>query len=144
MNPKLFLALILFLSILINLLFTIREGACSYVDGTGEPEFTGSPGSKENTLEKKGAPVSGIVPSAETCQNTTIYENKENSDVASKKLNELKEIVKKTKESILKNTKAISNNKKNTKALQNAISSDTEGDDEGGAENPCDKYPEAC
>ena len=45
---------------------------------------------------------------------------------------------------LLKNTKAISNNKKNTKALQNAISSDTEGDDEGGAENPCDKYPEAC
>ena len=153
MNPKLFLALILLLSILINLLLTVREGACSYVDNGGsggssggEPEYTGAPGAKQNSLEKSGAPVSGTSPSTETCQNTTIYENKENSDAASKKLNELKEIVKKTKESIFKNKKDISANKRNNKALQNAVKSDSEedSDDEGGAEDPCDDYPEAC
>ena len=50
MNPKLFLALILFLSILINLLLTVREGACSYVDEGDNVEYTGTPGSKQNSV----------------------------------------------------------------------------------------------
>ena len=144
MNPKLFLALILFFSILVNLLLTVKEGACSYVDEGSNIEYTGAPSSKQNSLEKRGAPVRGSSPSTESCQNTTIYENQENSKAASDKLNELKKIVEKSKKSILKNKKDISDNKKNNKALQDAVSSDTEGGDEGGAEDPCGQYPEAC
>ena len=72
-----------------------------------------------------------------------MYENKENSKVASEKLNELRNIVRKTKESVSKNSKDISANKKNNKALQNAVDPDG-GDNSGGAEDPCDEYPEAC
>jgi len=140
MKPKLFLALILFFAIFINLLLTVREGACNYED---DVEYTGAAGSKENSLQKRGAPVKGSSPSPETCENTTLYENKENSKVASEKLNELRDIVRKTKESVSKNSKDISDNKKNNKALQNAVDPDG-GDDSGGAEDPCEKYPEAC
>lgn len=140
MNPKLFLALILFFAIFINLLLTVREGACNYKD---DVEYTGAAGSKENSLQKRGAPVKGSSPSPETCENTTLYENKENSKVASEKLNELRDIVEKTKKSILKNSKDISDNKKNNKALQDAVDPDAD-DDSGGAEDPCEKYPEAC
>ena len=65
MNPKLFLALILFFAIFVNLLLTVREGACSYVDETDNVEYTGAPTSKQNSLEKRGAPVKGTSPSAE-------------------------------------------------------------------------------
>ena len=146
MNPKLFLALILFFAIFINLLLTVREGACNYEDEGDNVKYTGAAGSKENSLQKRGAPVKGSSPSPETCENTTLYENKENSKVASEKLNELRNIVRKTKESVSKNSKDISANKKNNKALNNAVKSDSEenSDDEGGAEDPCDEYPEAC
>ena len=61
-------------------------------------EYTGAAGSKENSLQKRGAPVKGSSPSPETCENTTLYENKENSKVASEKLNELRSIIKRLSE----------------------------------------------
>ena len=144
MNSKLFLGLILLSAILMNLFFSVKEGNCSFEDTDKEPEFTGGPSSTDNSLQKKGAPVKNARPTKDSCQNATIIENTENSKVAEEKLNELKNIVKKTMESIKKNKKNISDNKKNQKALENAVASDDEGGDDGGAEDPCESYPEAC
>ena len=105
---------------------------------SSSPGYTGAPTSKSNPLEKRGAPVTGT-PSPETCQNTTMYENTENSKEAEEKLNELKNIVAKTKASIGKNSKNIAINKKNNKSLANVA--DGKDEDTGDA---CKKYPEAC
>ena len=105
---------------------------------SSSPGFTGAPTSKSNPLEKRGAPVTGT-PSPDTCQNTTIYENTENSKAAEEKLNELKNIVAKTKASIEKNSKNIAINKKNNQSLSDV----SEGKDEN-TEDACKKYPEAC
>ena len=52
-----------------------------------------------------------------------------------------------SKNSIIKNSKGISKNKKNTKALKNVVTSEPEDNDDGSdsdEENACDSYPEAC
>ena len=130
MKQKLFLGIILIITIISSMLITITEGVCNYDDGGGI--------SRSNS---KGAPVTNRT--EDSCNQGTIYDNEERLKQAESKLNELKKIAAKVDQGVLKiNRNGILDNLRAAKELASAG-----GDDEsdGDNENPaCEKYPEAC
>jgi hypothetical protein len=135
MNSKLFLGIILIITIISSMLITITEGVCNYDDGGG---ISGNQGSNA-----KGAPVTNRTKDA--CNQGTIYDNEERLKQAESKLNELKKIAAKVDQGVLKkNRKGILDNLRAAKELASA-GGDDESDSDSDNENPaCEKYPEAC
>ena len=133
MNSKLFLGIILIITIISSMLITITEGACNYNDGGG---ISGNQGSNA-----KGAPVTNRTKDA--CNQGTIYDNEERLKQAESKLNELKKIAAKVDQGVLKiNRKGILDNLRMAKEMKGAVGDDESDSDD---ENPaCEKYPEAC
>ena len=131
MNSKLFLGIILIITIISSMLITVTEGACNYNDGGG---ISGTQGSNS-----KGAPVTNRTEDA--CNKGMIIENESQLKQAESKLNELKKIAAKVDQGVLKkNRKGILDNLRAAKELASAG-----GDGDGSGENPaCEKYPEAC
>ena len=130
MKSKLFLGIILIITIISSMLMTVTEGACNYNDGGG---IGGSKGSS-------GAPVTNRT--SEACGEAGIYENAERLKQVEYKLNELKKISAKVNQGIGMNgnRKGIFDNLRMSKELASAG-----GDGDGSDENPaCDKYPSAC
>ena len=123
MKIKFLIGIILSSLIVFNIFKKKIEGLC---------DFT------VNNLDKNGNIIPGST-SSELCQNTTIYENKNNSKDAEEKLNELKNIVKKTRDSIKANTKQHQINLKNNKAF-----ADVAAGNDPDTSAACAKYPKAC
>ena len=128
MKQKLFLGIMLIITIISSMLITITEGVCNYNDGGGISKGSSS-----------GAPVTNRTEDA--CKQGTIYDNEERLKQAESKLNELKKIAAKVDQGVLKiNRNGILDNLRAAKELASAG-----GDGDGSGENPaCDKYPEAC
>ena len=138
MKSKLFLGIILIVTIISSMLITITEGVCNYNDGGG---ISGNQEGSSNSLAvgTKGAPVTNRT--NEACNEGTIYDNAERLKQAENKLNELKKIAASVGQGVLKiNRKGILNNLRMAKEASSAA-----GDGEGSDENPaCEEYPEAC
>ena len=140
MNSKLFLGIILLITIISSMLMTITEGVCNYNDGGGiGGSVGGGSGGAPGSAGSSGAPVTNRT--SESCGEAGIYENAEKLKQAESKLNELKEIAAKVNQGVIGvNRKGILDNLRMAKELASAG-----GDGEGSGENPaCDKYPSAC
>jgi hypothetical protein len=140
MNSKLFLGIILLITIISSMLMTITEGVCNYNDGGGiGGSGGGGSGGAPGSAGSSGAPVTNRT--SESCGEAGIYENAEKLKQAESKLNELKEIAAKVNQGVIGvNRKGILDNLRMAKELASAG-----GDGEGSDENPaCEKYPEAC
>ena len=142
MKSKLFLGIILLITIISSILITVTEGACNYNDGGGIGGSGGGGGSggAPGSAGSSGAPVTGRT--SEACGEAGIYENEERLKQAESKLNELKKIAAKVNQGIGMNgnRKGIFDNLRMAKELASAG-----GGGEGSDENPaCEKYPSAC
>jgi len=149
MNSKLFLGIILLITIISSMLMTITEGVCNYNDGggiggsggggSGGGSGDGGSGGAPGSAGSSGAPVTNRT--SESCGEAGIYENAEKLKQAESKLNELKEIAAKVNQGVIGvNRKGILDNLRMAKELASAG-----GDGEGSDENPaCEKYPSAC
>ena len=97
MKSKLFLGIILIITIISSMLMTVTEGACNYNDGGGIGGSGGGSGSGSGgapgSAGSSGAPVTGRT--SEACGEGGIYENAERLKQAESKLNELKKIAQK-------------------------------------------------
>ena len=140
MKSKLFLGIILIVTIISSMLITITEGVCNYNDGGG---ISGNQGGSSNSLAvgTKGAPVTNRTKDA--CDQGTIYDNEERLKQAESKLNELKKISDRVNQGVLKiNRNGILDNLRMAKEMKGAVGDDESDSDD---ENPaCEKYPEAC
>ena len=139
MKSKLFLGIILIITIISSMLMTVTEGACNYNDGGGIGGGSGG-GGAPGSSGSSGAPVTGRT--SEACGEAGIYENEERLKQAESKLNELKKIAAKVNQGIGMNgnRKGIINNLRMAQELASAG-----GDGEGSGKNPaCEKYPSAC
>ena len=142
MKQKLFLGIILIITIISSMLITITEGACNYNDGGGIS------GNQEGTLATKGAPVTNRTEDA--CNKGMIIENESQLKQAETKLNELKKIVANVQKGVYGNTKNIKKNKLASSQMKGAVMPDSDMDtsDEEAEEEQdakiCDKYPEGC
>ena len=140
MKQKLFLGIILIITIISSMLITITEGACNYNDGGG---ISGTQGSNS-----KGAPVTNRTEDA--CNKGMIIENESQLKQAETKLNELKKIVANVQKGVYGNTKNIKKNKLGSSQMKGAVMPDSDMDtsDEEAEEEQdakiCDKYPEGC
>ena len=140
MKQKLFLGIILIITIISSMLITVTEGACNYNDGGG---ISGTQGSNS-----KGAPVTNRTEDA--CNKGMIIENESQLKQAETKLNELKKIVANVKKGVYGNTKNIKKNKLASSQMKGAVMADSDMDtsDEEAEEEQdakiCDKYPEGC
>ena len=140
MNSKLFLGIILIITIISSMLITVTEGACNYNDGGG---ISGTQGSNS-----KGAPVTNRTEDA--CNKGMIIENESQLKQAETKLNELKKIVANVQKGVYGNTKNIKKNKLASSQMKGAVMPDSDMDtpDEAAEEEQdekiCDKYPEGC
>ena len=140
MNSKLFLGIILIITIISSMLITVTEGACNYNDGGG---ISGTQGSNS-----KGAPVTNRTEDA--CNKGMIIENESQLKQAETKLNELKKIVANVQKGVYGNTKNIKKNKLASSQMKGAVMADSDMDtsDEEAEEEQdakiCDKYPEGC
>ena len=140
MNSKLFLGIILIITIISSILITVTEGACNYNDGGG---ISGTQGSNS-----KGAPVTNRTEDA--CNKGMIIENESQLKQAETKLNELKKIVANVKKGVYGNTKNIKKNKLASSQMKGAVMADSDMDtsdeeaEEEQDEKICDKYPEGC
>ena len=137
MKQKLFLGIILIITIISSMLITITEGVCNYDDGGGI--------SRSNS---KGAPVTNRTEDA--CNKGMIVENGSKLDEAEKKLNELTKIASNVKKGVYGNTKNIKKNKLASSQMKGAVMPDSDMDtsdeeaEEEQDEKICDKYPEGC
>ena len=140
MNSKLFLGIILIITIISSMLITVTEGACNYNDGGG---ISGTQGSNS-----KGAPVTNRTEDA--CNKGMIIENESQLKQAETKLNELKKIVANVQKGVYGNTKNIKKNKLASSQMKGAVMPDSDMDtsdeeaEEEQDEKICDKYPEGC
>ena len=140
MKSKLFLGIILIITIISSMLITVTEGACNYNDGGG---ISGTQGSNS-----KGAPVTNRTEDA--CNKGMIIENESQLKQAETKLNELKKIVTNVQKGVYGNTKNIKKNKLASSQMKGAVMADSDMDtsDEEAEEEQdakiCDKYPEGC
>lgn len=140
MKQKLFLGIILIITIISSMLITITEGACNYNDGGG---ISGTQGSNS-----KGAPVTNRTEDA--CNKGMIIENESQLKQAETKLNELKKIVANVQKGVYGNTKNIKKNKLASSQMKGAVMPDSDMDtsdeeaEEEQDEKICDKYPEGC
>ena len=140
MNSKLFLGIILIITIISSMLITVTEGACNYNDGGG---ISGTQGSNS-----KGAPVTNRTEDA--CNKGMIIENESQLKQAETKLNELKKIVANVQKGVYGNTKNIKKNKLASSQMKGAVMADSDMDtsdeeaEEEQDEKICDKYPEGC
>ena len=143
MKSKLFLGIILIITIISSMLITITEGACNYNDGGG---ISGT--QEGNPLATKGAPVTNRTKDA--CNKGMIIENESQLKQAETKLNELKKIVANVKKGVYGNTKNIKKNKLGSSQMKGAVMPDSDMDtsdeeaEEEQDEKICDKYPEGC
>lgn len=117
---KLNLFLILISSILFSLMTRVVEGACNY-------NFNNN--SKQGKEQKN-----------EMCNASTIGSTKLRQSDFLSRLKRVMTLATKTQTQVLKNTKAIQQNKKNNKKLE-AVSDPSKDEDTSDA---CKKYPEAC
>ena len=140
MKQKLFLGIILIITIISSMLITITEGVCNYNDGGG---ISGTQGSNS-----KGAPVTNRTEDA--CNKGMIIENESQLKQAETKLNELKKIVANVQKGVYGNTKNIKKNKLASSQMKGAVMADSDMDtsdeeaEEEQDEKICDKYPEGC
>ena len=95
-------------------------------------------GGSGGSLGVAGSPVTSRTTAA--CEKGTIYSNEERIKQAETKLNELKIIAAKTKARVYNNTKKVLVNF-NNRSKMNSIVDDN---DDGGDNDACKKYPEAC
>ena len=148
MKSKLFLGIILIITIISSMIMTVTEGACNYNDGGGIGGSGGGSGSGSGSgsggapgsAGSSGAPVTGRT--SEACGEGGIYENEERLKQAESKLNELKKIAAKVNQGIGMNgnRKGIFDNLRMAKELASAG-----GDGDGSDENPaCVVFPSAC
>jgi hypothetical protein len=152
MNTKLFLGIIIIFALISGMLMPIIEGVCNYEDETEtselqKGEYDGDADEDADVdgvnidslaIGKKGAPIKKR--SAESCNESIRYQNEERVKMVRDKLNELKLIHKKTEEDINGNTKKIKQNQNN----RNKMNSLVDDNDDGGENDACKKYPEAC
>ena len=75
MNSKLFLGIILLITIISSMLMTITEGVCNYNDGGGIGGSGGGSGGAPGSAGSSGAPVTNRT--SEACGEAGIYENEE-------------------------------------------------------------------
>ena len=98
----------------------------------------GGSGGSGGSLGVAGSPVTSRTTAA--CEKGTIYDNEERVKLAETKLNELKLIHKRTEEKVYNNLKQIKQNL-NNRSKMNSLVDDS---DDGGTNDACKKYPEAC
>ena len=155
MNNKLFLGIIIIFALLSSMIIPVIEGVCNYeddteitgvqegdVDGDGDVDINADGGVDTTgsgySLAGKGAPVKNA--SSESCNEAQTYQNAERIKLANVKLNELKAIHKRTKDNVFNNFKQIKQNMNNRKKMASLV----DDNEEGGTNDACKKYPEAC
>ena len=149
MNNKLFLGIIIIFALLSSMIIPVIEGVCNYEDDTeitgvqegdvdGDVDVDGDTTGSGYSLAGKGAPVKNV--SSESCNEAQTYQNAERIKLANVKLNELKAIHKRTKDNVFNNFKQIKQNMNNRKKMASLV----DDNEEGGTNDACKKYPEAC